>query len=123
MGQRKPRRGPGRGRKQRILRASTAQEKLLPILLSPTDHHATQVTSASRNMFALNRRHGIGIPAVVKHWICRGCHGLLQPGSTARIRVKSGVRRTTCLGCGRIHRLAHGRETASSESAQPELDN
>jgi RNase P subunit RPR2 len=106
-----------------MLRASKAQELLLPILLTPTDHHTTQVTAASRSMFALNRRHSIGIPTVVKHWICRSCQQFLQPGSTARVRVKSGIRRTTCLGCGRIHRLAHGRQAVPSESEPAELNN
>lgn len=36
--------------------------------------------------------------------VCRACHAFLEPGLTARVRLRQGRRVTTCLACGAIRR-------------------
>ncbi len=61
--------------------------------------------SASIDLFRTCMRHNRSIPVSVKAWMCRGCMGILIPGETARIRIRDGLRVTTCLTCFRQKRL------------------
>lgn len=49
-------------------------------------------------------RYQTGLPKELRDRYCRGCEGPLMPGQTARIRVRSGMVRTTCLACGETQR-------------------
>jgi len=61
--------------------------------------------TAARDLIRTCMRHNCSIPENLKRWVCRGCKGALIPGETARIRVRSRVRVTTCLTCFREKRI------------------
>jgi ribonuclease P protein subunit RPR2 len=52
--------------------------------------------------------------------VCRGCFAFLQPGVTARVRIRDGRRVTTCLACGRVRRKVLSRGAASAARGRPD---
>jgi len=50
-------------------------------------------------------RHRVKLPEVLKDRFCRKCRTLLKPGSTSRVRVRSGRVVRTCLECGHVKRI------------------
>lgn len=59
----------------------------------------------------------VRIPREYRMQVCKGCHSLLIPGETSRVRIRQ--RRephiaVTCLRCGAIKRMPMGRERSVS---------
>ncbi len=90
--------------------AFAAREDLFRILSSPKGRPKEMVDSAARQMWRLGTRHRIGLHPNSKHWICRGCKTLLRPGVSATVRLRDGVRISTCHDCGRVRRLIISKE-------------
>ena len=59
---------------------------------------------AARDLLRVSKRHGVRAESHVRDLICRSCNTVLRPGENARVRIQDGIRRITCLDCGRIHR-------------------
>lgn len=121
-GGRRSRRRGGRGQ-QRRQRAEAALSALRPLLEAPwaADHPALPDRAAVQ-FIAISRRHRKPWPADVRPSLCRGCHTMLRPGVTARVRWRHGLRSTTCLRCGRLQRwrpapLAHAGDTKAAAAA------
>ncbi|HIF04619.1 MAG TPA: hypothetical protein EYQ80_04265 [Candidatus Poseidoniales archaeon] len=98
------RRGRPRAAAQRRDRALRASNQLADILQTPWLHEGRAVDSAALQMWRIGRRHRIGLHPSQRIWICRGCHGPLRPGLSARVRIRAGRRITTCLRCNRVSR-------------------
>ncbi|MFH1133945.1 MAG: ribonuclease P [Nanoarchaeota archaeon] len=47
----------------------------------------------------------VRIPLPLRRQLCKGCYGFLMPGKTSRTRLRQGIVTTTCLRCGRVHRI------------------
>ena len=61
-----------------------------------------------RNLWSLSKKTVKKLDPSLKRTLCKGCGGLLQPGTTARVRVKSKRQKHvawTCLACGAIKRF------------------
>jgi ribonuclease P protein subunit RPR2 len=99
-------------------RASKAQVRLTRVLNQPWRHSSEKVDAAAQQLWAVSRRHQLGLPEDVRIWICRGCHGLLRPGISARVRVRGGRRFTTCLSCGRISRRGPDFSSENSDGGE-----
>ena len=97
-------RGRPRAATLRRQRATNASERLVSILQQPWSYPDRTVDAAASQLWALGIRHRIGLHPKQRVWICRGCKSPLRPGLTARIRIRQGVRITTCQRCGRISR-------------------
>ena len=59
---------------------------------------------AARDLLRVSKRHGVRAESQIRDLICRSCNTVLRPGENARVRIQDGIRRITCLDCGRIHR-------------------
>ncbi len=101
-------RGRPRGAALRRKRAFEASGRLSNILVEPWNHSSDTVNSAAKQVWKIGRRHRIGVPSSIRVWMCRGCHNLLRPGVTARIRIRDGCRYTTCLNCGKLTKRGPG---------------
>ena len=97
-------RGRPRGAALRRKRAVQASEQLSKILDQPWKHSPETVDSAATQMWDIGTRHRIGLHNHSRPWICRRCKTLLRPGITARVRIRQGVRITTCLRCNHVAR-------------------
>ncbi len=97
-------RGRPRGAALRRERAGKASEQLSKILQEPWKNNSETVDSASSQMWEIGSRHRIGLHSNHRVWICRNCKSLLRPGVSARVRIRQGVRITTCQRCGKISR-------------------
>lgn len=53
----------------------------------------------------IGRKYQMPLPASFRRRLCRSCGAYLVPGTTARVRVRSGIVVTTCLGCNRVMRV------------------
>ena len=102
------------GKRRRQRRAMEAQNDLLGILSHPEKNPSQLVEAASQQVWALSRRHGIGLPKALCQRICRGCHRLLRGGVSSRIRLHGNLRTTTCLHCGKVRRLVLQRSDRTS---------
>ncbi len=61
-----------------------------------------------RNMWSLSKKTVKKLDPSLKRTLCKGCGGLLQPGTTARVRVRSKRQKHvawTCLACGYVRRF------------------
>ncbi len=94
----------GRNRRLRDERAQTAVEGLTTILLDRELPDKIRITAA-RDLVRTARRHNLRLPDSIRHWICKSCHSPMLPGGSARIRIRSGFRITTCTICGHFRRL------------------
>ncbi|MBJ03539.1 MAG: hypothetical protein CMB65_02435 [Euryarchaeota archaeon] len=97
-------RGRPRGAALRRKRAEQASAQLSHILGKPWEYSDGTVDGAASQMWGIGKRHRIGLHIDHKAWICRQCKFLLRPGVTARVRIRQGVRITTCLRCGNVSR-------------------
>lgn len=52
----------------------------------------------------IGMRYRVRIPPDLKIAICKGCHSLLIPGKSARVRLRGDYITTTCLKCGMMMR-------------------
>ena len=59
---------------------------------------------AARALLRVSKRDGVSAESHIRDLICRSCNTVLRPGENARVRIQDGIRRITCLDCGRIHR-------------------
>ena len=97
-------RGRPRGAALRRKRAGQASEQLSEILVQPWNYPSKIVDSASSQMWGVGTRHRIGLHNQSRVWICRSCKTLLRPGFSARVRIRKGIRITTCLRCESVTR-------------------
>ena len=84
-------------------RARKAQLHLEQLISSKKTSQELQL-SAVKHIWALGKRHRIGIPQSLRHWICRKCIQLYCPGSNSRVRIRDKVRTITCFKCGTVRR-------------------
>ena len=55
----------------------------------------------------ISMRQRVRIPRAMKRMICKACHNLLIPGTSARVRLVEGRVCVTCLSCGRVMRYRY----------------
>lgn len=84
-------------------RAYSAQKYLQTLLGNPNSSQELR-KNASKQLWKISTRHGIGLPIELKDRYCRKCKHLLYPGINSRIRIRSKVRYLTCETCGAIKR-------------------
>lgn len=65
-------------------------------------------------------RYQTGLEPHQRDRVCRTCGRYLAPGSSARVRVEDGMRRSTCLACGTTKRRPYRREQRERRSARAE---
>ncbi|MBT4059700.1 MAG: hypothetical protein HOE69_05260 [Euryarchaeota archaeon] len=94
------RRGQARNAKRRRSRAIATRSHLETVLKEPWKHSNKTVNSAAKDILKLSQRHRLGLPNGRRSWVCRSCETALRPGVNARVRVRQGVWRITCLDCG-----------------------
>ncbi len=102
--------GKSRFRRQRNRRrelAESAQRYLAEIIAEREEHDSEFIDTVARQMWKIGLRHRIGLPKTHKHWICRQCRVLLRPAFNARVRIRRGIRTTTCLQCGYVRRFGN----------------
>ncbi len=81
--------------------------------------------SATRSVGLARRiamRYQTGLPKDLRGRVCRPCGAALVPGRTARVRVRSGMVRTTCLGCGNTQRRPYVAEQKARRRTQLGID-
>ena len=91
----------GRGSKNRMNKAEESIEHLSELILQ-SDKEISNL--AARDLLRVSKRHGVRAESHIRDLICRSCNTVLRPGENARVRIQDGIRRITCLDCGRIHR-------------------
>ena len=91
----------GRGSKNRVNKAEESIEHLSELILQ-SDKEISNL--AARDLLRVSKRHGVRAESHIRDLICRSCNTVLRPGENARVRIQDGIRRITCLDCGRIHR-------------------
>lgn len=91
----------GRGSKNRVNKAEESIEHLSELILQ-SDKEISNL--AARDLLRVSKRHGVRAESQIRDLICRSCNTVLRPGENARVRIQDGIRRITCLDCGRIHR-------------------
>ena len=91
----------GRGSKNRMKKAEESIEHLSELILQ-SDKEISNL--AARDLLRVSKRHGVRAESHIRDLICRSCNTVLRPGANARVRIQDGIRRITCLDCGRIHR-------------------
>ena len=99
--------GRNKAKQIRRKRAIESQEHLSQVLMDPSMPLLAR-KGAAKHLTKTSTRNRLPLPIKQRHWICRGCSMPLIPGTTARIRIRSGQRITTCLECGRVRRLGGG---------------
>ncbi|HIA39620.1 MAG TPA: hypothetical protein EYN46_05290 [Candidatus Poseidoniales archaeon] len=124
MGSRKNRFRRNKNRRREI--AESAQGYLAGIIAEREDSDPEFIDTVARQMWKIGLRHRIGLPPAHKHWVCRGCRVLVRPSFNARVRIRGGIRITTCLQCGYIRRFGNGAGSGSqdfddSHDGRPEL--
>ncbi len=97
-----------RQRNRRRERAEIAQNYLAGIITERNNHDPEFTDTVTRQMWRIGLRHRVGLPNTNMHWICRKCRVLLRPSFNARVRIRGGIRITTCLQCGYIRRFGNG---------------
>lgn len=97
-----------RQRNRRRERAEKAQNYLAGIISERKNHDPEFTDTVTKQMWKIGLRHRIGLPNTHMHWICRRCRVLLRPSFNTRVRIRSGIRITTCLRCGYIRRFGNG---------------
>ena len=95
--------GRRRGRDSKN-RKKKAQESIkhLSELIMQSDKEISDL--AARDLLRVSKRHGVRAESYIRDLICRSCNTVLRPGENARVRIQDGIRRITCLDCGRVHR-------------------
>lgn len=91
----------GRDSRNRKKKAEESIEYLSSLILE-SDKDISNL--AARDLLRVSKRHGVRAESKVRGLICRSCNSILRPGDGSRIRIHNGVRRLTCLECGRVHR-------------------
>ncbi|DAC11951.1 MAG TPA: hypothetical protein D7H86_06715 [Candidatus Poseidoniales archaeon] len=72
--------------------------------------------NAARHLRKVSMRHRIPLAPSINHVICRNCKSALIPGKSSRIRIRSGIRCTTCLSCGHVRRFgSHSKSGGESD--------
>ena len=101
------RRSRSGAKKQRRESAFEAQTHLCSII-SDVSMPMIARTNAAKHLVRTSSRNRLPLPVSQRHWICRGCTNLLIPGTSAKVRIRQGMRITTCLNCGKIRRYGGG---------------
>ena len=91
----------GRGSKNRKKKAEESIEHLSELIMQ-SDKEISNM--AARDLLRVSKRHGVRAGSPIRDLICRSCNTVLRPGENTRVRIQDGIRRITCLDCGRIHR-------------------
>ena len=90
----------GRDSKNRKKKAEESIQHLSELILQ-SDKEISNL--AARDLLRVSKRHGVRAESQIRDLICRSCNTVLRPGENARVRIQDGIRRITCLDCGRIH--------------------
>ncbi|XP_047144416.1 ribonuclease P protein subunit p21 isoform X1 [Hydra vulgaris] len=73
--------------------------------LAQTPHNIDMVRHYMKSLHGIKSKKVLRWSQDVKHAYCRGCHMLLVPGITTRVRIKANRRIvSTCLLCNNIKR-------------------
>ena len=91
----------GRDSKNRKKKAEESIEHLSELIMQ-SDKEISNL--AARDLLRVSKRHGVRAESHIRDLICRSCNTVLRPGENARGRIQDGIRRITCLDCGRVHR-------------------
>lgn len=84
--------------------AEEAVSQLSSIIINHYKNDQELIDSAARQLILIGKRHGVRAESNVTRLICRFCKKSLIPGTTARIRIYSGRKITTCIRCNRVYR-------------------
>ena len=63
-------------------------------------------------------RYQTGLQPHERDQVCRECSSLLAPGKNARVRLRAGAKRITCLECGHTQRRGYQREQKERRQAR-----
>jgi ribonuclease P protein subunit RPR2 len=69
--------------------------------------HSRRAVSLARR---LAMRYQTGLRPQERDQVCRECSSLLLPGKNARVRLRAGMKRITCLECGNTQRRGYQKE-------------
>ena len=87
--------------------ALQSRDHLLTMLQDVENHPIEHREIYARHLFKISRRHRLRLTNEAKEVVCRKCSSLLVQGSTARIRLRNGLKIYTCLSCGHIRRIPY----------------
>tara|TARA_B100001113_G_C21080416_1_gene609648 strand:+ start:782 stop:1096 length:315 start_codon:yes stop_codon:yes gene_type:complete len=93
-----------RFRKDSRKRRAISAQNYLQTLLENSNSSEQLRKNASKQLWKISTRHGIGLPNSLKDRYCRKCKNLLFPGMNSTVRIRSKVRYLTCGECGEIKR-------------------
>ena len=97
-----------RQRNERKTRAIKAQNMLIQALEKHSKVDDELTNNVAVQMWKIGQRHKVGIPESYRNMICRKCHTMLTSTRSVRVRIKSGLRVSTCLKCGTVRRKIVG---------------
>lgn len=91
-----------------------ARRRIRHLLETARRRQRESATRYAERAVALARRiamrYQTGLRPDERDQVCRGCGRLLAPGATARVRLRDGAKRITCLACGHTQRRGYRRE-------------
>ena len=87
--------------------ASQSRDHLLTMLQDVENHPIEHRKTYARHFFKISRRHRLRLTREAKEVVCRKCSSLLVQGSTARVRLRNGLRIHSCLTCGNVRRIPY----------------
>ena len=87
--------------------ALQSRDQLLSMLQDAENHPVEHRKRYARHLFKISRRHRLRLTSEAKEVVCRKCSSLLVQGSTARVRLRNGLKIYTCFSCGHIRRIPY----------------
>jgi ribonuclease P protein subunit RPR2 len=87
--------------------ASERVERLFELAEDVHGRHPELADRYAREAWRLKTRFNLKLAPNLKRKFCRGCLSYMKPGSSCRVRIKSGRLTVTCLRCGRVTRIPY----------------
>ncbi|MGB0786526.1 MAG: hypothetical protein ACPGR1_00815 [Candidatus Poseidoniaceae archaeon] len=87
--------------------ALQSRDHLLSMLYDVVKHPVQHRKTFAQHLFKISRRHRLRLTPEAKQVVCRKCSSLLVQGSTARVRLRNGLRIHSCLTCGHVRRIPY----------------
>ena len=97
-----------RQRNERKKRAVEAQTILIQALEKHSKIDEELPNNVAVQMWKIGQRHKVGIPESHRSMICRKCQSMLISTKSVRVRIRDGIRISTCLKCGSVRRKIVG---------------
>ena len=97
-----------RQRNERKKRAIEAQTMLIQAMERHSGIDDELPNNVALQRWKIGQRHKVGIPESHRDMICRKCQSMLISSRSVRVRIRNGIRTSTCLKCGSIRRKIVG---------------